>query len=146
MKREFLQNLGDLPKEMIDAIMAENGRDIEAARQAGRQWEDKYNQAVADHEKQLAELRLHSALESAVTRLGGRNVKAISALLDMDDIRASDDVPAALETALTALKKENGYLFAVPQAPPYARGTGSAMPESAPVTLADALRQRAAGQ
>lgn len=33
MKREFLQNLkvGDqaLPKEVIDAIMAENGRDIE---------------------------------------------------------------------------------------------------------------------
>ena len=36
MKREFLQNLkvGDqsLPKEIIDAIMAENGRDIEAAK------------------------------------------------------------------------------------------------------------------
>ena len=36
MKREFLQNLkvGDqsLPKEVIDAIMAENGRDIEAAK------------------------------------------------------------------------------------------------------------------
>lgn len=37
MKREFLQNfkVGDqpLPKEIIDAIMAENGRDIEAAKQ-----------------------------------------------------------------------------------------------------------------
>lgn len=36
MKREFLQNLkvGDqaLPKEVIDAIMAENGRDIEDAK------------------------------------------------------------------------------------------------------------------
>ena len=36
MKREFLQNLkvGDQPlsKEVIDAIMAENGRDIEAAK------------------------------------------------------------------------------------------------------------------
>ena len=36
MKREFLQNfkVGDqpLPKEVIDAIMAENGRDIEAAK------------------------------------------------------------------------------------------------------------------
>ena len=38
MKREFLQNLkvGDLalPKEVIDAIMAENGRDIENAKAA----------------------------------------------------------------------------------------------------------------
>ena len=36
MKREFLQNIkvGDqpLPKEVIDAIMAENGRDIEKAK------------------------------------------------------------------------------------------------------------------
>ena len=36
MKREFLQNfkVGELPltKEIIDAIMAENGRDIEAAK------------------------------------------------------------------------------------------------------------------
>ena len=36
MKREFLQNLkvGEeaLPKEVIDAIMEENGRDIEAAK------------------------------------------------------------------------------------------------------------------
>ena len=36
MKREFVQNfkVGDqpLPKEVIDAIMAENGRDIEAAK------------------------------------------------------------------------------------------------------------------
>lgn len=38
MHREFLKNLkvGDqpLPKEVIDAIMAENGRDIEAAKKA----------------------------------------------------------------------------------------------------------------
>lgn len=36
MKREFLQNfkIGDqqLPKEVIDAILDENGRDIEAAK------------------------------------------------------------------------------------------------------------------
>ena len=38
MKTEFLQNfkVGDqaLPKEIIDAILAENGRDIEAAKKA----------------------------------------------------------------------------------------------------------------
>ena len=38
MKREFLQNfkVGEesLPKEVIDAIMAENGRDIQAAKDA----------------------------------------------------------------------------------------------------------------
>ena len=32
MKREFLQSLGELSKETVDAIMAENGRDIEKTR------------------------------------------------------------------------------------------------------------------
>ena len=89
MKREFLQNfrVGDQPltKEIIDAIMAENGRDIEetkkgfsdyetikdqlakaqetikgfegqdieGVRKAAKDWEDKYNQAIADHKKAM---------------------------------------------------------------------------------------------
>ena len=32
MKREFLQGLMEMPKEVIDAIMAENGRDIGTAK------------------------------------------------------------------------------------------------------------------
>ena len=44
MKREFLQNfkVGDqpLPKEIMDAIMAENGRDIEAAKKPFADYED----------------------------------------------------------------------------------------------------------
>lgn len=87
MKREFLQNfkVGDQPltKEIIDAILDENSRDIgaakaehadydtiktqlseaqktikgfqdqgadiEAVRKSAKEWEDKYNQAIADH-------------------------------------------------------------------------------------------------
>ena len=146
MKREFLQGLKvgqeALPKEVIDAIMAENGRDIQAAKQAGLEWEEKYNRALADHAGQLQKLQLQSALQTAVSKAGGRNVKAISALLDLESIEKSDDIPGALETAVNALKEENGYLFAIPQAPAYARGTGTDTPHSAPVTLADALRDR----
>ena len=65
MKREFLQSLRvedkPLPKEMVDAIMAENGRDIEAAKvrpeeleilsQRVKDWEEKYQKAQENHEK-----------------------------------------------------------------------------------------------
>ena len=48
MKREFLQNfkVGDqpLPKEVIDAIMAENGRDIEAAKKSYEDYDHIKNQ------------------------------------------------------------------------------------------------------
>lgn len=98
MKREFLQNfkVGDqvLTKEIIDAIMAENGKDIEAAkkpfadydtikgqlttaqdtikgfesqdiegvRKSARDWEDKYNKAIADHNAKLADMEFDGVL------------------------------------------------------------------------------------
>ena len=145
MKREFLQSLkvGDttLPKEVIDAIMAENGKDIQLAKQTGLDWEEKYNRAVEDHERQVKTLHLQNALQTAVTKAGGRNLKAISALLDLESMNEREDLPAALEEAVSACKQEHGYLF-YQAAPPYAAGTGSQMPDCAPVSLADALRRR----
>ena len=148
MKREFLQSfkVGDqaLPKEIIDAIMEKNGQDIQAAKQASENWEEKYNQAVQSHSRELAQLRLEGQLSQAVAKAGGRSIKAIAALLDMDTISASEDVPGALEAALGELKQENGWLFEGETPPPYARFTGSSggQTQTQPATLAGALRER----
>lgn len=148
MKREFLQNLkvGEqaLTKEVIDAIMAENGRDIENAKAAGNTWEEKYNQAVKAHQQQLSALRFQSALDEAVRQQGGRNTKAIAALLDMDTLAQSEDLPGALKEALDEVKKEHDYLFMTQTPPLYARGTGTLMGEThhAGTTLAGALREK----
>ena len=147
MKREFLQSLqvGDqpLPKDIIDAIMEKNGADIQQAKQASQQWEDKYNKAVQDHAQQLKALRMENALQEAIGKAGGRNVKAISALLDMDTIAQSEDLSAALKQAVEQIKQECDYLFAGDPVPPYARFTGASgqeMPRS--TSLAGALRER----
>ena len=114
MKTEFLQNfkVGDqpLPKEVIDAILAENGRDIEAAmrpfadydtikqqltdaqatlqsiqkngqtieaaQQNARDWEQKYNDAIAAHQQELADRDFQQKMESAIT-----GAKVIQSLL-----------------------------------------------------------------
>ena len=145
MKREFLQEIrvGDqgLPKEVIDAIMAEHGKGIEAA----KSWEEKYKQAVSDHEKEVAELTFSFRMQEAVAARKGKNAKAIMALLDMDALKKSENPQSELEKALDALQASDGYLFdtdATP--PPYARGTGakSAEGKPAPASLADALRER----
>ena len=147
MKREFLQSLkvGEQPlsKEVIDAIMEKNGQDIQTAKQASQCWEDKYNQAVSAHRAELARLQLDTAVQAAVQKAGGRSVKAICALLDMDAISAAEDVPAAMEQALTELRKESGYLFETPTPPPYARFTGTLQQGGdVPATLAGALKER----
>ena len=163
MKTEFLQNfkVGDqpLPKEVIDAILAENGRDIEAAkkpfadydtiktqlseaqktikgfqdqgagieavRKSAKEWEDKYNKAIADHKQEMEDLAFDGLLKDAIQTAKGRNDKAMRALLGVDTLKASKNQAEDIKAALDALKKDNGYLFddgSTP--PPYAGGAG----------------------
>lgn len=164
MKREFLQNfkVGDqaLPKEIIDAILDENSRDIgaaksehadydtikaqlaeaqktikgfqdqgadiEAVRKSAREWEDKYNAAIAESNQKIADMAFDHALETAINGANGRNAKAIRALLDVDTLKASKNQTEDIKTALEGLKKDSGYLFDDGQIPPpYAPGTGT---------------------
>lgn len=171
MKRDFLQGLtvGDMPltKEVIDAIMAENGRDIQnvraqysdyealkeqlaqaelAAKTAENAaiWEEKYNQAVDAHRQEVNKLVFGHNLEKAILAAKGRNAKAITALLDVEHLMTSENQTAALEEALQVLKQDCGYLFQTETPPPYARGTGAAAPEETrgPATLAGALLEK----
>ncbi len=179
MKREFLQNfmVGEepLPKEVIDAIMAENGRDIQAAKDAAvkpyadyntikeenqrlkdaqgdnlvdgktaQQWKEAHDQAVAEHQKELEGVTFQHTLDAAITAAKGKSPKAITALLDVETLRGSEDQQKAINAALEALKKDSGYLFeAEGTPPPYARGTGTGTPPAGkPANLADALREK----
>jgi hypothetical protein len=179
MKREFLQNLkvGEeaLPKEIIDAIMQENGRDITAAREAAvkpyadyqtikdeyqklkdqqgdglvegktaQQWKEAHDKLVTEHQSELDGIKFQGVLNSAITGAKGKNIKAITALLDVDALRGSEDQAKAINEALENLKKESGYLFDGEQTPPpYARGTGTGNPPAAAApSLATALREK----
>ena len=175
MKREFLLGLqvadSPLPKEIIDAIMAENGKDIQKVRagfadydeikeelsrmqqtaqelQTHREnalaWEEKYNRAVEDHTRELAELSFQNRLDGAIFRAKGRSAKAICALLDMDALRQQEDQTKAIEDAVAALKKTSSYLFEGEAAPYYAHHTGAwqGVQEKSPTTLAGALKEK----
>ena len=144
MKREFLLSLmAEMPKEVVDAIMEENGRDIQTARQAAQEWEQKYTQAVESHGKELAQVQFDAALRAGISEAGGRNHKAIAALLDLQALQAAKEPQAAVASALQALKKECGYLFGSEQPPLYAAGTGTAGENvRQTLTLADALREK----
>ena len=175
MKREFLQEfkVGQtaLPKEVIDAIMAENGRDIQKVKagfsdydamkqeleqlrlaategqdyqKAAQEWEQKYNEAVLQHQSALAQMTFDHCLDTAIGKAGGRSGKAIRALLDLDALKTSENQPHAMEEALLQLKQENAYLFETPIAPPYAWGTGAwqGAHKPSPTSLAGALQER----
>lgn len=162
MKTEFLQNfkVGDqaLPKEVIDAILAENGRDIENAKKPFADYDaikDQLKTAqeglkafegvdvgqlqgkiteltgkLSDKDKEwqakLDGMAFDGRIKDAITAAKGKNAKAISALLDVETLRASKNQEADIKAALEAVKKDNGYLFETETPPPFAHGTGSA--------------------
>ena len=131
MKREFLQGLMEMPKEVIDAIMAENGKDIHQLRQSAQEWEGKYHAA-----------RLDGAVGQAIAQAGGRNQKAITALLDLQALQQAEDLQAAANQAVQKLRQECGYLFQT--VPGYAVGTGAVQlrGDEEPQTLAGALKEK----
>ena len=152
MEREFLQSLvvgqDALPPQIIDAIMEECDKDIQAHQQAAQQWEDKYNQAVTAHSRELARLAFEGIVKDAVHASRGRNLKAITALLDTAALQESPDPTGAVQKAVAQLKKEHGYLFdSAPTPPPYAKGAGTTPGDgdNTPNTLAGALRERFRG-
>jgi len=126
MEREFLlQVMADMPEETVEAILEEHRKEVDA-------YEEKLRQAAFD-----------GLLKDAIREAGGRNHKAIAALLDMESLQASEDTQQAVQEAVAELKKECGYLFEGPAAPPYAPGTGTKTGKPAePESLADALREK----
>ena len=137
MKRKFLEDMG-LTKEQVDSIMAENDSDIEAAKgkleqikteleQTKTQLQEAnttidgfkdYDQVKSqveeyktEYEAKIADMQFGSALEAAITAAGGRNAKAVKALLDVETLKASKDQTADIKAAIEACQKDNGYLF-----------------------------------
>ena len=143
MKREFLQNLMEgMPKEVVDAIMEEHGKALQQAKQSAKDWEEKFTQAEESHKAQVAQMEFRNLLGQEISAAGGRNEKAITALLDLDIIRESQDPQAAVKAAVAAVKEENAYLFRS-QLPMYAVGTGTTQPAPAkPESLAEALKEK----
>lgn len=63
------------------------------------------------YEGQIADMQFGTSLEAAITAAGGRNAKAIKALLDVDSLKKSKDQTADIKAAIEACQKENVYLF-----------------------------------
>lgn len=74
----------------------------------------------------VKDMEFENNLDKAITGAKGRNVKAIKALLDVDSLKASKNLDTDLKDAITALKKDNNYLFDDEKAPaPYSGGAGT---------------------
>lgn len=139
MKRKFLEDL-ELDKDVIDKIMAENGRDIEAAK--GDLTEitterDNLKKDIAARDEQIEALKksagsnedlkkqieslqaenkatkINGAIEKALTAAKALNVTAAKALLkDLDKAElSSDGTVKGLDEQIKALQKDESTKF-----------------------------------
>lgn len=143
MKREFLLNfkVGDqpLPKEVIDAIMAENGRDIEAAKaHAGDNGGNGGKMFTQEDVNRIVSERLAREREKPVDDEREKNLKAREARLDCRDYLDSKKYPVKLLDLLDHSDVEKfkaaadamiegfpGIMQEDPVPPPYSAGAGT---------------------
>lgn len=110
MKTAFLKGLG-LEKEVIDEIMAENGRDIEAEKAKAKDLQtqlDTANNTIKERDKQLETLKNSpdnpEALQQKIQQLQDENKAAKEAHeKEMKDLKVAN----ALEKALSDAKAKN---------------------------------------
>jgi len=103
MKREFIKELlPDITKEALDAIMAENGKDIErykTAAEAAEEAKKKLESTIAEYDKQLEELKKVDAegLKAKIEELQTANTTAKT---EYENQLKQIKLDAALETRL----------------------------------------------
>lgn len=65
----------------------------------------------AEYAKKESERQFNDSLDKAIADAGGKNAKAIRALLDVDSLMQSKDQTEDIKKALEATKKSDAYLF-----------------------------------
>ena len=97
--------------------------------------QEKYKNDRADLEKQVAQVKLTSALDMGLSGAKVRNAKAIKGLLDMDAIKLDDAGQlTGLADQLKAIRKSDPYLFDGGEKQDYTPASGETA-KSDPVAL-----------
>ena len=91
-------------KTKIEQMQQENETKI-------NEYKTKLEQEQQEWEQKLTQQKLDSKLELALRDAKAKNVKAVMALLNTDDIKLDGDNLIGLDDQLTKIKEENDYLF-----------------------------------
>lgn len=91
--------LTDKLKAQIDKLQADNA------------------QAAKDYQAKLAKQEKSFLIDKAITKSGARNVKAVSALLDLDAVTVKDGALNGLSEQLAKLQESDAYMFKQETAP-----------------------------
>jgi membrane protein involved in colicin uptake len=109
-QRETLQ--GQL-EEANKAIEGFKELDVDGIKAAADDWKAKAEQAKQEAEAEIARLKFDHALEGALTGAKAKNIKAVKALLNFEELKLSheDGSIIGLDKQLEKVKADAEYLF-----------------------------------
>lgn len=64
-----------------------------------------------EYKDKIADMEFSSVLDSALSKSGAKNSKAVKALLDLDNLKTSKNQAEDIEKAINDIKTDNDYLF-----------------------------------
>lgn len=64
-----------------------------------------------EYQIKIADMEFNSVLDTAVSKSGAKNAKAVKALLDLESLKTSKNQADDIKKALEQVKSENGYMF-----------------------------------
>lgn len=119
MKTELLQaqqdadGLKEQLKKADETIEGFKELDVEGIKAAAEDWKSKAELAQQQAEEKIKSIKFEHLLETNIAESKARNVKAVKALLNMKDLKLSEDNSSiiGLEDQLTKLTEEHDYLF-----------------------------------
>ena len=108
-KKQLEGDLKDRDKQLAE--LSKNNKDNTDLQSQIQLLQEANKLATENYDKELARIKLDSALDMALTGAKGKNPKAIKALLDMDKIKLDEEGLKGLEDQLASLKTNESYLF-----------------------------------
>lgn len=78
-----------------------------------------YETKVKDYEKQIKDMQFNYALEGVLKGANVRNTKAVTALLNLENVKLDGENLLGLNEQLDSLKESDNYLFAEEQRPQF---------------------------
>lgn len=110
-KKTLEKTLGERDQQ-LETLKSSAGDSTELKKQI-EELQSANAQQQKNHEAEIAQLKLNSAVDAALAAAGAKNVKTVKALLDLAKVKLGEDGKlTGFEDQLTALQKSDDYLFA----------------------------------
>lgn len=97
--------------------LSKNNKDSEELTKQIKDLQALNKQTADEYENKISKMQFDHALDGALTGAKCKNIKALKALLDIENIKYQDGKLEGLQDQLNTLKESDGYLFDLEQAP-----------------------------